>query len=66
MCMGEVEGGEGLLKTSGMETFLPVVGATTDGSMILLSVTELVRESKRSFTPEFCLQYSTDHGDKRW
>lgn len=40
----------GELKTSGMETLLPVAGAATVGSTTLLSMTELVRESYLSFT----------------
>ena len=34
-----------VVKTSGMETLLPVAGAGTEGSMTVLSFTELVRES---------------------
>lgn len=45
-----MELGEGLLKASGMETFLPVAGGGTEGSMMLLSFTELVSESYLSFT----------------
>ena len=55
LCVGEVVGvvcGEGLLKTSGMETRLPDAGGITDGSMMLCSLTELVRESNRSCTDE--------------
>ncbi len=41
---------ESPLKTSGIETFRPVMGAIIDGSTILLSLTELERESSISCT----------------